>query len=297
MEESEKRKERLRMMRNEASEAEGSPSFQSHAGTLANPLVESPIVQDSHAISRFDYYTDPMAAYSGNKRPTNFTHSPRDNSMPRGGNPGRPNPMMQYPPPPPPLGPGNPQMPPQPNHYANQGMQHGWRPPFYGHGPIRSPMPVFNPQPEHQHHGFPNQPGNYLPMPRPGYWANNGPPFQNQGPGRGRSRGQWTNNSPGHSGSGYGRGGRGAGHRGDASSAPYLYRRSMTEDPWKGLEPVVWRATLTSARSTEMFRKLSSDAKKPRVEEAHSSAPKSNESLADYLAAAFDEAVEGGDAS
>lgn len=213
--------------------------------------------------------------------------------------------MMQLPPPPP-WGPRNPQMTSQPNYHPDQGMQQGWRPPYYGPGPIRPPMPVFNPHPEHQHHGFPHQPvnpsGHYPPMPRPGNWVNSGlTPNLGRGgthypnPGRGRSRGQWTNNSPSPSGSGSGyggRGGRGFGYRGDATSSANLYRKSMVEDPWKELKPVVWRAVVSS----ELFRKLSSDAKKPRVEEACSVPRVEKESLADYLAAAFEEAVEGGNA-
>lgn len=72
MEESEKRRERLKAMRMEASQAGvehvvGNSAVPHH---LSNPLVEtSPIPPlQNNAPRRFDYYTDPMAAFSADKR-------------------------------------------------------------------------------------------------------------------------------------------------------------------------------------------------------------------------------------
>lgn len=74
MEESEKRRERLKAMRLEASQpgvdnVVGDPAVPHH---LSNPLVETspiPALQNnSSAPPRFDYYTDPMAAFSADKR-------------------------------------------------------------------------------------------------------------------------------------------------------------------------------------------------------------------------------------
>ncbi|KAK4374372.1 hypothetical protein RND71_005049 [Anisodus tanguticus] len=77
MEESEKRKERLKAMRMEASQS-GDYNGSSNLvhGSLTNPLIDSSIGQvESYAMQRprFDYYTDPMAAFSANKRSNNVS--------------------------------------------------------------------------------------------------------------------------------------------------------------------------------------------------------------------------------
>lgn len=77
MEESEKRRERLRAMRAEAARSENSNSIEASAmpGYLSNPLVEIsaafPAQEESRRTPRFDFYTDPMAAFSGNNRRNN----------------------------------------------------------------------------------------------------------------------------------------------------------------------------------------------------------------------------------
>lgn len=69
-----KRRERLKAMRMEASQTEASNAAESHAlpSCLSNPFVESsanvPVQKESHSIPRFDFYTDPMSAFSGNKK-------------------------------------------------------------------------------------------------------------------------------------------------------------------------------------------------------------------------------------
>lgn len=74
MEDSEKRKEMLKAMRMEAAAAsqnDGSTELETsmNTGHLSNPLAEaSTHQQESYDKPRFDYYTDPMAAYSSFKR-------------------------------------------------------------------------------------------------------------------------------------------------------------------------------------------------------------------------------------
>lgn len=71
MEESEKRRERLKAMRIEAAQGDGindTTNFTESHG-LSNPFIETSLMhQQPCAPQRFDYYTDPMSAYSGNKR-------------------------------------------------------------------------------------------------------------------------------------------------------------------------------------------------------------------------------------
>ena len=77
MEESEQRRERLKAMRMEATQTKVSITVDTFAmpGVLSNPLVEGsatlPVQEDSCATPRFDFYTDPMAAFSSNKRRIN----------------------------------------------------------------------------------------------------------------------------------------------------------------------------------------------------------------------------------
>ena len=75
MEDSEKRKEMLKAMRMEAAAAAAQNDGSTELGTsmntshLSNPLAEaSTHQQESYDKPRFDYYTDPMAAYSSFKR-------------------------------------------------------------------------------------------------------------------------------------------------------------------------------------------------------------------------------------
>lgn len=75
MEDSEKRKEMLKAMRMEAAAAAAENDGSTELGTsmntshLSNPLAEASIhQQESYDKPRFDYYTDPMAAYSSFKR-------------------------------------------------------------------------------------------------------------------------------------------------------------------------------------------------------------------------------------
>ena len=75
MEDSEKRRERLKAMRSiAAAQAETSNNVETSAppGLLAYPLLGTPATLlaqgDSSAIPRFDFYTDPSAAFSANRK-------------------------------------------------------------------------------------------------------------------------------------------------------------------------------------------------------------------------------------
>lgn len=74
MEESEKRRDRLKAMRMEAAQSEVSDAVDTSPlpSYLSNPLAEGsatlPEEEDSCVTPRFDYYTDPMSAFSSNKR-------------------------------------------------------------------------------------------------------------------------------------------------------------------------------------------------------------------------------------
>lgn len=73
MEESEERRDRLKAMRMEATQAAASNTAATSVSPncLSNPLVETSStvpVEQSFVAPRFDFYTDPMAAFSGNKK-------------------------------------------------------------------------------------------------------------------------------------------------------------------------------------------------------------------------------------
>ena len=99
MEDSEQRKKRLKEMRVQADQAEVSGGVEGSVvpGFLSNPLMEAPSTmpsQDkSYAAPRFDYYTDPMSAFSSNRRNIASIQAALDNFPPSkfGGSP-----MAQY---------------------------------------------------------------------------------------------------------------------------------------------------------------------------------------------------------
>ncbi|GAB4842283.1 hypothetical protein Ancab_012253 [Ancistrocladus abbreviatus] len=328
MDESEKRRERLRALRMEAAQAEVSNGPRSHAvpGALSNPLLEASDVQDFRAAPRFDFYTDPMAAFSSNKWRSNLSNqNPRDFSTPHatGGSP-----MVQFPPSA--SGPRSSQIIPSHVHHQQTNYPSDQRTyqagPYHSPGPTRSPVPMTSPY--SVHYGTPpgiwNESGapsynavNYSRVansPSPGLGWVSGPSFGSPA----RGRGQWSTNSssPGsgrggssspHSGRGRGRWaggvasppsrsglGRGTGSRGDGPARGF-YDKSMLEDPWKSLEPVIWRGVnkkwkMSESRTLET-RHSPHNMKKTKVSEAFDLS-NSKQSLADYLAAAFDEAVE-----
>ncbi|XP_073145367.1 protein SICKLE-like [Henckelia pumila] len=80
MEESEKRRERLKAMRMQAAEADISIDSEGSgivSRSLSNPLIENelaPSTAEQYSRPRFDYYTDPLSAFSADKRRSNFSH-------------------------------------------------------------------------------------------------------------------------------------------------------------------------------------------------------------------------------
>ena len=77
MEESAQRRERLKAMRMEASQEATNNDASAHSAVnLSNPLIESTANPESQAqpfAQSFNYYTDPMAAYTGNKQRSKVT--------------------------------------------------------------------------------------------------------------------------------------------------------------------------------------------------------------------------------
>ncbi|KNA11123.1 hypothetical protein SOVF_138140 [Spinacia oleracea] len=198
----------------------------------------------------------------------------------------------------------------------------GFRIPYPLHqGPPSSPMGITSPYPVHQ--GGPN----LSTPPGRGQWFNNNPipaPLVYQGspnfrcPPQGMSH--WSYNSPS---SGLGRGGGptivgkgrnpssgcsgGRGRRGRRGSYDYgqarsFYNKSMVENPWESLTPVIWHGEkendVKSFAKNRYFQKTPAFQKTPSAKRARVSNPydpsnsKKNGSLAEYLAESFDEAVE-----
>ncbi|TXG52663.1 hypothetical protein EZV62_021832 [Acer yangbiense] len=367
MEESEKRRERLRAMRMEAAQAEVGSNAETLSGpsSLSNPLLENPAtqpVQESYATPRFDFYTDPMSAFSTNKKrgqhdnqitqdyPIHLKDS--DSSTAR--------PLSSLP------GPRNPEITPYPAHQLENSSSFDHRM-YQARGPYNSaaaygsPRGMVSPLPPRQgtpeawigsrtttnyyssaphshgsprgmvgafpmmHQGTPeawngsggtasyNSPSNgsggehlyspnFGPVRSPNinygqgrpYWRGNSPnPGSGRGfspgPSSGRGRGNWhgANMSPrsGHSG----RGGRGFHSHG--SEPERFYHKSMEENPWEQLQPIIWKSrSLKNPSSSNSWLPKSISMKKPRVSEA-SNRSSSQPSLAEYLAASFNEAV------
>ncbi|XP_023770399.1 protein SICKLE [Lactuca sativa] len=326
MEESAQRKERLKAMRMEASSQEG-PTYneggEPSAVSLSNPLLEpmaNPNSQVHPSGQTFNYYTNPMAAYSGNKQKTNVNPQmsneyssilPRPQTNDMFPSPSfRPHlnhssiPRMQ----PPPHGQyQNPNFSYTPNTPQPQGGYPGpgpYRGPHFTSGPGRGNYPSPGPR-----YPFPGpSPGRGYRYPSPGPHLNHGSgpgyPTSTSGPnqgrgqwfgnnmssGRGMGRGRWSGQGQGQ-GQGQG-GGRGAHYDVTAEDRPDLfYNKSMVEDPWKFLEPVIWK----SLKKPKPWLLYSSNTKKQRVSPSRHQQQQSSSqpSLAEILAASFNEAATG----
>ncbi|XP_009786944.1 protein SICKLE-like [Nicotiana tabacum] len=328
-EESAKRKERLKAMRMEASQSGDYNETQNHLQGLSNPLIESPSGQaEFHAAPRFDYYTDPMAAFSANKKwndvspqvsqPCYTPPRPRNPQSPiytaRGnysvdqrsqsqgvhhtfnplGNPGQnspfgtpqrssPNAWDSS------FGTSNNYFPPNSSiggNFASPGIHQGGRPGFhYGQG---------RGNPGSGYRGSPSQGSGYRGSPYQGP-GHRGSPYQ----GSAQGRSQWMGNSS--SPVSVQRGRRGLGSHGctSAESRPNLYyNKSMVEDPWKELKPVIWKPlnapsnkldTPESEKSSWLPKSIS--AKKAKIPDAPPLKSTPQQSLAEYLSASFNEAA------
>ena len=136
-----------------------------------------------------------------------------------------------------------------------------------------------------------------------GQWGNNSPrPGSgcrgSPNPSWGRGGGRWHGSSSPSPGSGR-RGGRGPGSGGRSITvdrplgAERFYNDSMIEDPWKILEPIIWREVevpLSGPDSSKPWTPRSLGTKKAKVSD-DSNKSGSQPSLAEYLAASFNEAV------
>lgn len=309
MEDSEQRKKRLKEMRMQADQAEVSGGIERSAmpGFLSNPLIEAPSTmpsQDrSHAAPRFDYYTDPMSAFSSNKRSTADVQAAPDYFPPPrfGGSP-----MAQYSSPRPES--TNPQMLP-PAVYGNpvwgrpRGPAH-YNFPFHPSSGNTYPSPRFEPSggPIYNYaQGTTHQPS-YHPNPSPGYRnsLNPSPGYRNSpNPSQGRGRGFQCNTSSPVSGRGSGQRRNFHDHYSSKSRAggpDRFCKSSMVEDPWEHLEPIIWKAIGGSLNTSRM-----PDNSKPRISKSLSTNREgssatsvkfsSGSSLAEELASALYEAA------
>lgn len=362
MEESEDRRLRLKAMRREADEAEASPNMNTSPASahLSNPLAEFTDLPMQQPVSatRFDFYTDPMAAFSGNRRKCQKTNenSPNYVSSPLTSvSPGplnlstTPSPSQQYN-----QSQGHssdqgmygtplPHHTTPPNHQYNQSQSYSSGQGMYGSplphhtaGSWRSPNRMASPSPQQPGtptfngtpgYGFPpNSPvvGAYSPnsdfrvgvRPSPssvrgrGYqFNNNSSPSPNvgrgggstqfynspnTGSGRGGSPSFNTGRGGGHQFSGNNRG-RGSGHQGGRSShrdasardRPDLYfHRSMLEDPWRYLQPVVRKLADYSSDSW-----LPKSIREKNKASETATPPRSGRNFAAALAACYEEAA------
>ncbi|KAL3504878.1 hypothetical protein ACH5RR_034719 [Cinchona calisaya] len=340
MEESEKRRERLKAMRMEAAEAGVHGDAGNSVGascSLSNPLVEASVPPPVHgeptAAPRFDYYTDPMAAFSANKRRSKVSHqtSPDYFTPPRPSAEMIPPPAYQV----------------QTTYSLNQRM---FQPPGPYHSshpfgsPSATPNPFGTPQGRINVVGGSTSTPTYFPpnLPRGGnsaspgfvqigspsfsygqgrgYGLNNSPQtgsgnWRSPLPYSGRGRSQWQGHNspqtgPGNQYSPYSHSGRGRGRswgtnnpgsvsgrkvdsrdRFSAEVRPdQYYDKSMVEDPWEMLKPILWRRKDTPSLDTPDFPKSwlpkSISSKKPQVSEP-SNNYSSGRSFAEDLAASF----------
>ncbi|KAG7617173.1 unnamed protein product [Arabidopsis thaliana] len=313
MEDSEKRKQMLKAMRMEAAaqnddDATTGTETSMSTGHLSNPLAEtSNHQQDSFETQRFDYYTDPMAAYSSFKK--NKTPKQQYISSPshQGSSPVPP----QFPPSVPP-GSLCSEYQAQTNHggfhaahYEPRGMAHlspshggppaGWknnfRPPPVNHsGPpqwVPRPFPFSQEMPNMGNNRFGGR----------GSYNNTPPQFSNYG----RQNANWGGNTYPNSGRGRSRGrgmntsfGRDGGRRPMEPGAERFYSNSMAEDPWKHLKPVLWKncSDASSSSSTgQAWLPKSIAPKKSVTSEATHKTSSNQQSLAEYLAASLDGAT------
>ncbi|XP_051139335.1 protein SICKLE [Andrographis paniculata] len=320
MEESEKRRERLKAMRMEAAQA-GVDEALGGSGLpfsgLSNPLIESSETISTHNYPRFDYYTDPMSAFSGSRSNHNLPPRAAYQSMTPSPSP---SPLVhRYPP----QNSPSQRMYQAPATHFNQGpppprspMEGFGRPP----GMYQAPATHFNqgpPPPTSLMGRFGRPPGNpphawggsggtfnYRPPPNLSGGGNNfaGPIYS-----RGRGRGQWNNSNPHYwsergrsqphdSGRGRGRGTGPSGRRGASSHEPIsaelrpdlYYSKQMVEDPWKMLTPCIWKG-VDDQTNKQSWLPESISMKRAKVSPESSKISIPQPSLAEYLAASFDD--------
>lgn len=332
MEESEQRRERLKAMRIEAAGAAVDANSELAAsGGLSNPLVEgqNTSTPTQYFSPRFDFYTDPMAAFSGTRRDNitpHLSHSmlPRptyqvmtpDSAYPTPGSNSPDQRIFQVP--------GaqfNQRLLWRPMELATPSSTPQGNPPNAWGGPGR---PFNNAYPSGRPQGNPPNdwggPGgtfNYPTpsnMPRGSNFGN--PSFGQEGSYYGRGRGQRYNSSShyesGRGGNRYPDSGRGRGRSLSNSTSPgsrmggrrggshesvsaevrpdLYYRKEMVEDPWKMLTPVIWKDTHARDADKSWIPK-SITMKKAKVSTEFPQTSISQPSLAEYLASSFSDST------
>ncbi|XP_028777744.1 protein SICKLE [Neltuma alba] len=297
MEDSGQRKRRLEEMRRQAELSEAAGGIKASGSgmhsPLSNPLIETsstmPAQDKSYSAPRFDFYTDPMAAFSPNKKKNNVQTAP-DHSTPFVSSPMAPfsSPRM-----PPPRFPGS--MSSQTTHSFTYGSPVPNRNPAWN-GSRGSPQ--YHCPPQYQNPGFEisgrpfynsGQHTARQPKPSPGYSHSPG-----LSPGRGRGNWYSTRNDGGQRLSSHGRSSGGD----KPHDVDWFYKKSMVEDPWQLLKPVIWKATDASLNNKYTPENSKSwTSKSPSTNKGGPSATPiksgSQPSLAEYLAATFNEAANG----
>ncbi|KAG9448444.1 hypothetical protein H6P81_008409 [Aristolochia fimbriata] len=307
MDESEKRRERLKTMRMEAAQAElpSSPVPSAPGVHLSNPLVDSSATpnttESSNAGRRFDYYTDPLSAFSSSKRRIiNYVPIHPGNNIPMGPVPSGPSGGMRSPLPAPwtqrhlnrPL-----------NQTQREPSVSGMRPhssyPIRMMGPFDSPRggsvassTTWN-QPRHSYAAR-------GPCPSPGYGMGSrtnpcsGRISDNQGPCPSPAYGISGNQFNPGSDTGS-RGERYGTNLVTAKEKPELYyKRSMLEDPWRSLKPVVGNllGTVMNSKTPDCKKSWLPNSICPeKVEEPREPLQFQSDSLADCLSSSLEAAV------
>ncbi|CAL5029071.1 unnamed protein product [Urochloa decumbens] len=299
-ESSSQRRERLLALRSAASAPPAGAPPPAPAGSLLPDLDlagDQAAAQDPRPPQRFGYYTNPAAAfspsYSGGA--TNPTWSHKRKSPPACYNP-RPAP------PPPAYGNYGDNYPPHQHHLAPSPIH---SPPLIprdvrGSSPWRSPMQFQDPMSGYQGappgapppwgpHSSPLARGPYPNPPRFGFrhpnpgrgggpmnYGPRGSPNSSYGRGRGPS-------NYGSSGS-RGRGGRGSGFGWQDQS---YFIKSIVDDPWVGLQPIVGNILIPRGDSESWLPKSLREKKEPPAQGQIKST--SGLSLAEYLDLSFNE--------
>ncbi|CAA7037330.1 unnamed protein product [Microthlaspi erraticum] len=308
----------LKAMRMEAAaQNDGStgPETSMNTAHLSNPLAEtSSHQQESYETPRFDYYTDPMSAYSSFKRNKTAPQQPYISSPPSY-QASSPAPQFQ---PPAPGSLGSDYQAHtnhggfQAAHYEGQNLHMEQRGMTHFSPSHRGPPPAAwnnNCRPPPVHHLGPPPP-QWVPRPFPpsqesqhmgnnrfggrGRHNNTAPQYSHYG----RQNSNWSGNTYHDSGRGRSRGrggfGRDGGRRPMESGGDQFYSNSMAEDPWKHIKPLVWKSCLDSSSSNstgQAWLPSSIAQKKPMISESSHKPSSNQQSLAEYLAASLDEAT------
>ncbi|CAN4092365.1 unnamed protein product [Withania somnifera] len=271
MEESEKSKERLKAIREEAADGGDNNEQQNSIGGLldhglTNPLIETPSASSGKddPRPRFDYYTDPISAFSANNKKNNL--SPRVSQLCNT--------------PPRPLDTGS-------AAYHAQGncnsAKRAYRPRGVNAIPLgirRKTSPFCTPPGNSSNTSDSSlgTPNNYSTpkSPQIGDISSDGFP-------------QGSESGSPYQGSGS-KGKHNQGSRRGRGRFKFYYHKSMVEDPWKALKPVSWKPRSDTHDSLKTWLSNSVRAKKAKLGETPTkSTPQ--QSLAEYLAAAFNEAA------